>query len=270
MSFKTYASKANAKRAFNKTDYNIEEFEFVQNSGAQWYWIPKDEEDEQFDFSNMEGELGQLNIEVKGAEELPPGTYNAKATDAVVDSNVATLTVEVQNNDAELIEVLGTCICPHCDVNLGNGYDSAHNMLDDTNRQRIAYGHAMRHEFLCLACGEEFGPEREQTKPEYKPAKKLGSGIRIQKDRPEQYGIRMPSEGGATRKIWDWCSDFVTNYGGCPTNKEVHAWGVGEAGINKHTVSTQYARWKRFQGISGRIESMLTPKVTETTTKADA
>ena len=259
MSFKTYSSKANAKRAFkNTTDYNIEEFEFVQNSGAQWYWIPKDEEDEQFDFSDMESQVAsEIGIDVAQADT----EQTVIAT--VSDGNVVNMAKAQFDVDKELIETLGTCFCPHCDVNLCNGYDSAHNMLEDTNRQRIAYGHAMRHEFLCLACGEEFGPEREQTKPEYKPAKKVGSGIRIQKDRPEQYGIRMPSEGGATRKIWDWCSNFVTNYGGCPTNKEVHAWGVGEAGINKHTVSTQYARWKRFQGISGRIESVLTTKTTE-------
>jgi hypothetical protein len=46
--------------------------------------------------------------------------------------------------------------CPHCGVNLDNGFCDYVSMLD-TNKREAA---KMVREFVCLGCGEEYGPVR--------------------------------------------------------------------------------------------------------------
>lgn len=71
---------------------------------------------------------------------------------------------------------------------------------------------------------------------------------------PEQNGIRQPKPGTNCAHIWDLATAMSTE------RKATVAVGdllvkAREAGYNDATVKTQYARWRKFHGVEGRIES---------------
>lgn len=74
---------------------------------------------------------------------------------------------------------------------------------------------------------------------------------KIQKDRPMQNGVKMPSEGGMCRAVWDFCSAHQTEKGDAPgasdvkKEAEVRGWNVNNASI-------EYYQWRKFHGIRGR------------------
>ena len=257
---KTFSSKSNAKRAFNKTDLVAAEFEIVQNSAGQWYWLEVEIDDETEVVKTV---ASTPWVEAAKVEEVAP----LAEVEVVTPAPLAEPATAVLSFADELKAQLGYDVCPHCQCDFENGVDSAESMIDEREpKGRQAFGHAMRKEFLCLACNGEFGDDRTATKPVYVPQRKkavgTGTGIKIQKNRLEQNGVKMPSEGGTTHRIWVWCIDFTSTHGGPPTSAEVRAWGVDEQGINKHTVSTQYAAWRKFAGVTGQIKSVIAPTPT--------
>ena len=78
------------------------------------------------------------------------------------------------------------------------------------------------------------------------------TGLIIEKDRPEQNGVKRPSAGGLCRAVWDACWAHQGTTGLPPTAKEVKA--LAEAnGWNQNNASIEYYQWRKFNGISGRI-----------------
>jgi hypothetical protein len=78
-----------------------------------------------------------------------------------------------------------------------------------------------------------------------------GSGLKIEKDRPEQNGIKRPSIGGKCRAVWDACDAFAQEHGDDPTAKDVKA--IAEAnGWNPNNASIEFYQWRKFNGIKGR------------------
>lgn len=78
---------------------------------------------------------------------------------------------------------------------------------------------------------------------------------------PSQNDIRMPKPGTDCGKAWAVFTS-VSDKNGAPAS-------IGESmelakaeGINEATIRTQYARWRKFHGVSGRIENP-TKAVTE-------
>lgn len=142
--------------------------------------------------------------------------------------------------DLDLMETCGHTHCPHCDIHLSNGLQDFENMLDAHNNQSEI--EPITHEFLCLGCGEEFGEEREL------PTK--GTGIKIEKDRPEQNGIQRPSAGGKCRAIWDFC-DELNEKGVIPMPKMLKE-AAAEKGWNENNAVIEMYQWRKFHGIVGR------------------
>lgn len=142
--------------------------------------------------------------------------------------------------DKELVEQFGTAHCPHCDIHLSNGVQDFENMLDLSQQGQDI--EPITHEFLCLGCGEEFGEEREL------PTK--GTGIKIEKDRPEQNGVVRPSEGGKCRAIWDFC-DQLNEKGVMPMPKLLKE-AARENGWNENNAVIEMYQWRKFHGIVGR------------------
>lgn len=71
------------------------------------------------------------------------------------DRKTAEKRVAVLVEDLELIDSCGEVNCPNCGIHLGNGWS-----VDGTE----VNGETLRHkefEFVCLGCGDEFGPEVE-------------------------------------------------------------------------------------------------------------
>ena len=94
------------------------------------------------------------------------------------------------------------------------------------------------------------GTPTEVPTPTPKPV--TGRGIKIEKDRDEQHGIKRPSVGGLCRQIWDWL-DLVSAKGEAPTAKTVKAM-ASVYGWNPNNASIEFYQWRKFNGISGRTK----------------
>ena len=117
--------------------------------------------------------------------------------------------------------------CPSCGISLENGIS-----IHDEETPHDAK------EFACLACGHEFGPD-------------IAKGLKIEKDRPTQNGVTMPSAGGKCRAVWELCDQLggATNP---PTVGAVKA--AAPEGLNATNVQIEYYNWRKFHGIRGRIK----------------
>lgn len=89
---------------------------------------------------------------------------------------------------------------------------------------------------------------KEKEKADKKAAKEAGKAASKQ---PEQNSIRRPKADTITGKVWDTFDAISAETGAPATISEAikRSTGVAEA-----TVRTQYARWRKFHGISGRAE----------------
>jgi hypothetical protein len=74
----------------------------------------------------------------------------------------------------------------------------------------------------------------------------------IEKNRPEQNGIKRPSAGGLCRAVWDAMdAQRETNAGDTPTTQQVRDlalmfnWNINNAMI-------EYYQWRKYNGITGR------------------
>jgi hypothetical protein len=105
----------------------------------------------------------------------------------------------------------------------------------------------------------ELKAEREEAKVELqfvedtthgiKPTES-GTGIKIEKDRPEQNGIMRPSVGGKCRQVWDFC-DRVMEGGQLPMPKQMREWAASK-GVNENNAVIEMYQWRKFHGITGR------------------
>ena len=126
----------------------------------------------------------------------------------------------------------GLINCPHCGINLDNGVT-----LFDPG--------FMQHEFLCLGCDTEFG-EVVEVKAKVEAPKT--EGLKIEKDRPEQNGIKKPSIGGKCRAIWDECDKLLVANGKTPMPKELKTIAA-EKGWNINNTIIELYQWRKFHGI---------------------
>lgn len=61
-----------------------------------------------------------------------------------------------------------------------------------------------------------------------------------------------PGDGTKTGKVWNIADSLKSKLGRCPTRGEVLA--VAKTGkLNLQMASTQYGRWRGFNGIEGRV-----------------
>lgn len=73
-------------------------------------------------------------------------------------------------------------------------------------------------------------------------------------DKNARNGITRPADGTITGKVWAAADAISISQGGTPaTVAAVKAHPI-TAGINDHTVKTQYARWRQFNGVKGRLQ----------------
>lgn len=104
----------------------------------------------------------------------------------------------------------------------------------------------------------------EPQKPKSEPQKT--SGLVIEKNRPEQNGVKRPSAGGLCRAVWDACWAHQEATGEVPTAKEVKA--IAETnGWNPNNASIEYYQWRKFNGITGRVKAA--PAQAEVETKVE-
>jgi hypothetical protein len=73
----------------------------------------------------------------------------------------------------------------------------------------------------------------------------------IEKNRPEQNGIKRPSAGGLCRAVWDACDDLRAKLDRIPTSKEIKQM-AGEKSWNSNNTMIEFYQWRRYNGITGR------------------
>ena len=75
------------------------------------------------------------------------------------------------------------------------------------------------------------------------------TGKTIEPNRPEQNGLKRPSKGSTCCIIWDTCDKITTPDHTCTSAELFNAL----QGYNECTLRTQYARWRQFNGVTGRL-----------------
>ena len=77
---------------------------------------------------------------------------------------------------------------------------------------------------------------------------------------PEQNGIRRPKDNTETGKVWG-LADAISASLGQPTPIANLLKAGQDRGLNDSTIRTQYARWRAFHGITGRVSLPVAPVV---------
>lgn len=99
---------------------------------------------------------------------------------------------------------------------------------------------------LCSQITDPVIPEVPAPAPKQVPEK---TGKTIEPNREEQNGLKRPSKGSTCALIWDTC-DRISAEGTTCTSAQLFA---ACNGLNDCTLRTQYARWRAFNGITGRL-----------------
>lgn len=84
---------------------------------------------------------------------------------------------------------------------------------------------------------------------------------------PEQNGVTRPKPGTITGSVWDAADAISKNKGSPAAVSEVAA---ALPKVADATVKTQYARWRKFLGVSGRVQSAEDVAKAAAKAKADA
>lgn len=88
--------------------------------------------------------------------------------------------------------------------------------------------------------------------PSPAPQREKRSNYTIEKNRPEQNGIKRPSAGGKCREVWDECDQMRDAMnGGTPTSEMIRKLSE-DKGWNKNNTMIEFYQWRKFNGITGR------------------
>ena len=97
--------------------------------------------------------------------------------------------------------------------------------------------------------------ETEAAKAAKIKAKEDAKAAKEASRQPEQNGVRRPRAEGVCGRVWGLCDDISTKLmTPAPVANVIEA-GTAEK-IDMSTLRTQYARWKKFHGISGSIKAV--------------
>jgi chemotaxis protein histidine kinase CheA len=94
--------------------------------------------------------------------------------------------------------------------------------------------------------------EREAVKAAKEQAKADAKAAKEANRQPEQNGIRRPGPDGLCGQVWGLADRLSAELGQAVPIANLLESGVA-AGLNPSNIRTEYARWKKFHGLSGRI-----------------
>ena len=83
-----------------------------------------------------------------------------------------------------------------------------------------------------------------------KAAKKAAAPKPVKEPRVVQNSIGQPSKGTTSARIWEIADYYTTETGSPAVRGDVVGACVAE-GLNSSTASTQYGRWRKFNGLKG-------------------
>jgi hypothetical protein len=117
--------------------------------------------------------------------------------------------------------------------------EAAINAHDDDGNDRPNPFGAMAATLVAPPAPQPATPQQPAAKP-------------VQRTRDEANGIKRPSEGTICANVWELCASMQEETARTPALSEV----VSRAqllGINQFTARTQYACWRKFNGITGVV-----------------
>lgn len=96
--------------------------------------------------------------------------------------------------------------------------------------------------------------EKEAAKAakEAEKAAKLAAKEAAKVKQPEQNGVVRPKATSACGKIWE-IADQLSAKAGSPVAIAALLETAQAEGYNEATIKTQYARWRKFHGVTGRV-----------------
>lgn len=90
------------------------------------------------------------------------------------------------------------------------------------------------------------------------PRAQSRSTYTIEKNRPEQNGIKRPSAGGLCRAVWDACDELREKLAGAiPGSADIRKLS-DDRGWNRNNTMIEFYQWRKYNGVVGR-----TPKAEE-------
>ena len=110
-------------------------------------------------------------------------------------------------------------------------------------------------EAVAKAEAAEKAEEREAAKQAKADAAAAKIAEREANRQPEQNGIRRPKPEGICGKIWEIADKLSTDLQ-APVQIAPLIEATGAKGINAVTTRTNYARWRKFHGITGRTAAV--------------
>ena len=125
--------------------------------------------------------------------------------------------------------------------------------MDDPTDEEIDESNAPQNGSLMSSLiGNMLNPESVPQAPKVEAPKKQveKTGKSVEQNRPEQNGLKRPSAGSTCAIIWDTCDRITNETGHVCTSAELFN---ALQGYNECTLRTQYARWRQFNGITGRL-----------------
>lgn len=96
----------------------------------------------------------------------------------------------------------------------------------------------------------EYGPSIEAAPVAPAAPRSTSKGVKIQKDRPTQNGVKMPSEGTLCRAVWEELQR-AEDAGTPHTAKTIKGWAEGN-GTNTNNAAIEYYSRRKYLGISAR------------------
>ena len=93
--------------------------------------------------------------------------------------------MKLTKTQKSLIKMFGCHTCPSCDIPLDNGVSDYESQLQ-LSREEKNKDLRITHEYMCLACGEEFGEEVVKTTK----LKNKGSGTKRVASEKREYTLR--------------------------------------------------------------------------------
>ncbi len=103
---------------------------------------------------------------------------------------------------------------------------------------------------------EQFNKELEELKAKHNIPTAAVKVATPKAEKIQQNGVTRPGEGTLCGKIWAAADELSKQSQGVATIAalKLHA---DVQGVNDHTIKTQYARWRSFNGIAGRLPKIL-------------
>jgi DNA polymerase III gamma/tau subunit len=96
------------------------------------------------------------------------------------------------------------------------------------------------------AAAEKAKADKAQAAADAKAAKEANK-------QPEQNGVRRPKPDGACGKAWAHMDELTLARGGSTVPIAALLEATNAAGLNEGNVRAEYARWRKFNGVTGRI-----------------